>query len=116
MNVLVCPSCGYDLVRDSHIIINEFSMLSPGGDLYYRGERVQITAAERMIIWSIMKAYPKPITHGSILNRLDSEAEGNVVDVHLTRIRNALRKMGAPIPFEPIRTNGQGRAHIWRPQ
>lgn len=102
----MCPGCGRDLVPDQPIIINEFSMLSAMSPLFYRGKPIQLTFSERTVVWSMMKAFPQPVSHEVMLNRLDSEAEGNVIDVYASRIRTKLRAVGAPIPFESM---GSGR-------
>lgn len=37
----LCPHCGYDLVKDAPIILNDFSMLGPLSPLYYRGQPIE---------------------------------------------------------------------------
>jgi DNA-binding response OmpR family regulator len=96
----MCPGCGRDLVPDQPIIINDFSMLSAVSPLFYRGRPIKLTFSERTVVWAMMKAFPQPVTHEVILNRLDSEAEGNVIDVYCSRVRAKLRDAGAPVPFE----------------
>lgn len=110
----VCPCCGYDLVKDAPILLNDFSMMGPASQLVYKGQPLHLTPAERTVAWTIFKAYPRAVTFEVILNRLDSEAEGNVVDVYLSRIRSKLREIGAPIPFEPAGGKLGQRAVIWR--
>lgn len=96
----MCPGCGLDLTPDQPIIINNFSMLSAVSPLYYLGKPIKLTFSERTVVWAMMKAFPHPVSHEVMLNRLDSEAEGNVIDVYASRVRAKLRAVGAPIPFE----------------
>lgn len=113
----ICPHCGADLAKDQPIIINDFSMLSPLSPLCYKGMPLPLAPAARGVCWTLMKAFPRPVSIDTILNRLDSDAEGNVVDVYLSRIRKALRAIDAPIPFEAERSrrhSGQPRAIVWR--
>jgi DNA-binding response OmpR family regulator len=102
----MCLGCGRDLVPDQPIIINDFSMLSAMSPLYYRGNPIKLTFSERTVVWTMLKAFPHPVSHEVMLNRLDSEAEGNVIDVYVSRVRGKLRAAGAPIPFE---SQGAGR-------
>lgn len=105
----MCPHCGCDLAADQPIILNDFSMLSSMSPLHYRGNPIKLTYSERTVVWAMLKAFPKPVTHDALLNRLDSEAEGNVIDVYASRIRTKLRAAGAPIPFESRGARHSGR-------
>lgn len=117
-----CPECGHDLVADQPIILNDFSMLSELSPLCYRGRPVKIGASARRVCWMLMRAYPRPVRIETILMKLESDAEGNVVDVYLSRLRHALRDIEAPIPFETIRARvmsgeygaGKARAVVWK--
>jgi DNA-binding response OmpR family regulator len=95
----MCPHCGYDLLADQPVIINNFAMLSARSPLSYMGKPIKLTHAERSLCWTLMKAFPRPVRRDVILDRMDSEALGNVIDVHLSRIRKKLRTIGAPVPF-----------------
>jgi DNA-binding response OmpR family regulator len=110
----LCPHCGYDLVRDAPILLNDFSMLSSMSPLCYLGQPIKLTPAERNVAWTIFKSYPRAVTIDVILDRLESEAEGNVIDVYLSRIRTKLREIGAPIPFEAAGGKLGRRAVSWR--
>lgn len=108
----MCPGCGRDLIPDQPVILNRFSMLSSCSPLYFDGKPIHLTASERTVAWAMMKAFPQPVTHEAILNRLDSEAEGNVIDVYCSRIRSKLRAAGAPIPFESRSAARAGRRSL----
>lgn len=98
------------------MIINDFSILSPLSPLCYKGQPIRLAPACRYVCWILMKSFPRPVSVDTILNRLDSESEGNVVDVYLSRIRKELRAIGAPIPFEMERSrrnSDQPRAIVW---
>jgi DNA-binding response OmpR family regulator len=108
----MCPGCGRDLVADQPVILNGFSMLSESSPLYFNGKAIRLTGSERVVVWSMMKAFPMPVTHQAMLNRLDSDAEGNVIDVYCSRIRAKLRAVGAPIPFESRSAAKFGRRQL----
>lgn len=103
-----CPHCGYDLLKDQPIIINDFSMLGPQSPLYYRGKVPNLTLAERNFCWALMKAYPKTVRHEALLNRLDSTGTVNTLAVYISKIRKKLRQLGAPDPFVRVRGVGVG--------
>jgi DNA-binding response OmpR family regulator len=109
-----CPHCGYDLVHDQPIILNDFSMLSSHSPLLYRGQPIKLSAAMRSLCWTLMKSYPRPVREDVILDRMGSEAEGNVIDVYMSRIRKALREIKAPIPFENVTSKLEMRAIVWK--
>jgi DNA-binding response OmpR family regulator len=62
-----------------------------------------------------MKAYPDPVRVDVLLDRLDSEATGNAVEVYIHRIRKKLRAIGAPNPIVAMRNRNHPRAYISRP-
>jgi DNA-binding response OmpR family regulator len=105
----MCPHCGFDIALDQPVVLNEFSMLSSMSPLYWNGQAIKLTGSERTLVWALMKAFPQPVSHDALINRLDSEAEGNVIDVYASRVRAKLRQVGAPIPFESQRAARAGR-------
>lgn len=102
----MCPQCGYDLIIDQPVIINNFSMLGAHAPLSYKGQPIKLTGAERSLCWTLMKAFPRAVRRDVILDRMGSEALYEVIDVHLCRIRKKLRSIGAPIPFQPTVDRG----------
>lgn len=112
-----CPHCGYDLQLDSAIMINDFMMMGSMGQLWWREHPISLPASERIICYTLMKAYPSPVRHDVILDRLDSDSESNVLDVYVHRIRKKLKEIGAPNPIVTARGSGShGRAYIWSPE
>lgn len=109
----MCPHCGYDLRLDTPILIDDFIMMSSMAPLNWRGQNINLTGSERIICYTLMKTYPLPVRLPVILDRLDSEATGNVVDVYICRIRRKLRDVGAPNPIKAVRNRGHGRVFTW---
>jgi DNA-binding response OmpR family regulator len=108
----VCPHCGYDLVTNAPMMINDFTMNGPSHPLLYRGRRLHLTPTEEEICWSLMKSYPEPITVSVLMERIDSASDWNVINVMVCRIRKKLEAEGAPNIFETLR----GRhAYRWLP-
>lgn len=108
-----CPHCGYDLRLDTPILIDDFSMMSSISMLRWKGEVIPMTSSERIICYALMKAYPSPVRIMTLLERLDSEATGNVIDVFICRIRKKLKAVGAPNAVATLRNRGRERAFIW---
>lgn len=88
-------------------------MMGSIAHLRWRGEAVRLTASERILCYTLMKVYPAPVKLSVILDRMDSDATGNVIDVHLCRIRKKLREIGAPDPIVTVRNRGRERAIAW---
>lgn len=109
-----CPHCGCDLMKDQPIILNDFAMMGPMSPLTYKGDTIKLATAERNLVWTLMKACPRPVRFDVILARIDSESEGNVIDVYMSRIRTKLRAIGAPIPFESLKERAGYRALYWK--
>lgn len=109
----LCPHCGYDLRLDTPVLIDDFSMMSSVAVLRWEGEAVKLTGSERILVYTLMKAYPAPVRLSVILDRMDSDATGNVIDVYLCRIRKKLRAIGAPNPIASVRNRGRERMFAW---
>lgn len=108
-----CPHCGYDLVHDAPIILNEFSMLGPVSPLTVNGESVKLTFSELQLCWALMKSFPTPVRTDVLLERIGSEATTNAIHVYVCRIRKKLKAMGAPNPIKCAATYGGCRAYTW---
>ncbi len=108
-----CPHCGTDMVADRPIDIGEFTMHGAGFPLIWRKKEIGLTEAEAGVVWTLMKAFPKSVALGTILERLDSEAESlKAVEVFVCRIRKKLRDAKAPDPIRPARAQGV-RGYKW---
>jgi DNA-binding response OmpR family regulator len=96
----LCPHCGYDLIQDEPIERPEISM-QPYGDCRFHGHTVDLTRAERAILWALLKADGKPVPKTILNERCGYEGDNNVAEVLLHRIR---KKMRAAHPIVPIKT------------
>jgi DNA-binding response OmpR family regulator len=114
VNQPFCPHCGFDLVQDAPILLGDFAMMSSISPLQWQGHSIKLTAAERNLMWTLMKAAPRPVRFDVILDRIGSESEGNVIDVYMSRIRKKLRDLGAPVPFDSLKANNGYRALYWK--
>lgn len=102
-----CPHCGYDLVLDAPVLINDFSMMGAMSQLWWRDQPIgTLTGTERMICYTLMKAYPAAVRTSVILDRIDSEGEGKILNVYVFRIRKKLREAGAPNPIQAMLGRG----------
>lgn len=103
----VCLCCGADIRLDEPIMIDDFSMFGDGYPLAYKGKPLRISPHESSVCWTLMKVYPMHIGRDALLNRIGSEeAEANVLQVYICRIRAKLRAQGIPDPIETIRYKG----------
>lgn len=95
----VCPNCGYDIIKDTPVQRNGFAMHGPSGPLMFGGEVVPLSRAQNNLVWTLIKAAPRPVGRDALLLRTGSEeCTGNSVEVQMFRIRAALRKSG----LEPL--------------
>lgn len=99
---------------DAPVLIDDFSMMSSISDLWWRDKPVPMAAAEKVICYTLMKAYPVPVRRDVILERLGSESDGNIIDVYVCRLRKKLREIGAPNPIGMSQARFE-RAMVWVP-
>jgi DNA-binding response OmpR family regulator len=108
-----CPCCGYDLINDQPILLNDFAMMSSVSQLTYKGQSVRLTEAEKLVCWSLMKACPDPVRNIVVLERLGSDGTPENIKVHICHIRRKLRGIGAPDPFEACYSRAGG-GYRWK--
>lgn len=108
-----CPHCGYDLIVDMPIVVNDFAMNGAGHSLLYKGERLPLTHKEALICWALLKAYPEYVSTIVLGERIGSDADDvdNSIKVLISRIRSKFRDAGAP----PAIATGW-HAYIWDPK
>lgn len=99
----MCPCCGYNLSKDRLIEIDGFT-IDPRGMVSF-GELVMdsVSATQVMILHSIAKAAPRPISMETLRNRI-TDGSSNVVSVMICRMRKIFAANCVPFP---IRTVGQ---------
>lgn len=107
----ICPCCGTDIRLDDPITIDDFAMFGDGYPLTYLRKPLKLAPRESSVCWALMKAYPLVLSTDVLLNRIGSEdAEGNVVQVYVHRIRAKLKMLGIEDPIETV----YGRGFRWR--
>lgn len=106
-----CHNCGADIYLDEPIRIDDFSMVGDGHPLCYKGKPIKLTHGERMIIWSLLKAYPRHVSKSTLLDRCGSDGLNNLIQVLVCRIRRNLKVMGIPDPIETV----HGFGYRWKP-
>ena len=113
----ICPCCGYDLINDQPILIDDFAMWGAGYPLFFKGHQVRLTPQQSLVCWAILKAYPSHASTTIIMERCGYDGDAKVFDgivkVHVHRIRKALVEIGAP---NVIKTVPRGRAYVWEPK
>ena len=101
-----CPHCGSDIRLDEPILLNDFAMFGDGYPLVYQGRAIGLSPKQSAICWTLLKAYPHIVRRDTLLIRIGSDAETNVIDVQLSRIRSKLAGLGAPNPIETVHAIG----------
>ena len=91
-------------------MINDFSMMGPGSQLFWRTTPVPLTGSERTMMFSLMKAYPDAVSIDALLERMGSRGSDNTLAVFATRVRKKLAAVGAPVPFESA--HGYGKRYL----
>jgi hypothetical protein len=76
-----CPHCGSDLKVDAPIFLNGFAMYGDGYPLHHNGKIVLLTPQQSAVCWSLLKAYPMSVMTDTLLMRMGSDSESNVLDV-----------------------------------
>lgn len=93
-----CPSCGYNLTRDEPITLGDWHLTPYSAS--YKGEQLRQAPQSLFIfLYTVGAAGGAPVAVKAILNRLGSEAIGNVLAVYATRWRLLLKANGWPVPF-----------------
>lgn len=106
----MCPHCGYDLVRNGPILIDRWSMMSPNAPLFFEQMQIRLTPSESELCYTLMKAFPRTVSHENIIERLGSTAETtNIVAVWVTKTKARIERAGAPIPIK----SDWGRGYRW---
>lgn len=103
-----CPSCGFNLERDTVLEVDGFT-LDPRGIAGFAGRQLMIRAREVTILHTVAEAQGRTISRDVIASRIGYDGEGNAIDVYMSRLRQALLAAGAP---NPIR-NVWGRGFAW---
>ena len=93
-----CPSCGFNLVAAAPRSFGRLS-IDPVGVTSFDGLPVALGPAPRDVLAGLAHAAPRTLSNGALLLRLGTEADGNVVAVHVSRIRAAFARIGAPDPI-----------------
>lgn len=106
-----CPGCGHDLIADAPIVIDEWSTYGDGFPILYNGQALVLPPAQRQVIHTLMKAYPRVVKVDAILNRIGSEGSAQVIAVHTSRLKRTLLALGIPCPV----MNLFGEGYTFRP-
>ena len=97
-----CPSCGYNFERDP-IIESGLWRLDPiQGIAYYNGVRMKLTEQQFGILYAVAAAKGVIVERGTLLNRVGSDAETNVIATQMSRIGDACRERWIKMPIETV--------------
>lgn len=102
-----CPSCGYNLKAEKPVSVGPM-FYDPRGEVRFHGQRVKLTPSEHVVLGTLVSEVGRFISADVLMNRLGTEAEGNVVDVHLCHIRRKLRAI------DPASDHIESQWRAWR--
>ncbi len=102
MNDPFCPHCGVNFTVDRPIDRDGWTV-SPS-EAVHCGQRVDLTAAERLFLYSLAKAGGRPISIQTLSNRICESLDPHPKNatVHAAHLR---QKLSAP-PFHTVRGVG----------
>jgi DNA-binding response OmpR family regulator len=90
-----CHNCGADIVRDQPIVLNDFTMIGEHHPLFFGGAEIKLTAMERAVAWSLLKAFPDVVRTAAMLARMGFDGDcDHVVTVVVSKIKAKLRAAG----------------------
>jgi DNA-binding response OmpR family regulator len=103
----ICLHCGYDLATDELITLDGFT-LDPRGVTDFNGQAVQLTRAQSIILASIAKVAPRPISYAALVDRagIDGQHERNILAAQVCHMRNRFDAYGIPMPIIAVRGVG----------
>jgi DNA-binding response OmpR family regulator len=107
----MCPHCGYNLMRDSPITINEYTCMGPSSPLFLLDRRLDLTQREAEVCYILMRSYPGAVSYDSLLNRTGSSGTSSTINVVVCKIRAKFSAWDLRCPIDTIKSVGL----IWRP-
>jgi len=108
----LCPSCGFNLVKDKPIEIDGYVIDQGERTVSYEGKQVSgLTLSQVLMLHSIAKASPSCISSDALLNRMSDSDNTNLVCVQLGKMRNVFEDIGVTCPVQTV----WGRGYRWSP-
>lgn len=96
-----CPHCGHDFEALEPVATGSF-FFDPKGDFRFGDKSIRLSPAEHIIVGTLMAVSPNIVPRIAIRERIGTDSDGNVLDVHMTRIKNKLKALGAPNPIKSV--------------
>jgi DNA-binding response OmpR family regulator len=109
MSVTCCPSCGADLEALSAFELGSLKIDYSGAIILWKGERVQLSPADRLMLLAIVRAGGHPVQRWVLAETIgyEGDAADNNAAVHLCRINNAFREIDPAFAMiENVRCRG----------
>ena len=101
-----CPRCGHDLALEQRVEVGPL-INDPRGAARWCGRIVALPPSEHIILGTLARAGGALVATDILAERIGYERDGNVVDVHLSRLRRRFREAGAPATLFPnVRRRG----------
>lgn len=99
----MCPHCGWNFEQDKPIEHGAWRLTPLSAEL--DGKPIRLSRSQAGILYAVAKAAGKPVSRDALLNRVSSSDDPNIVSVHVSRLRAALREA-----FPLIVVRGEGLA------
>lgn len=109
MTVTACPRCGFYLETLHTVEVGSLKLDYDGAIVVWKGQRVQISESERLMLLAIVRAGGAPVKRWILADAMgyDGEQAENQVAVHFHRIHKAFRAIDPAFDMiENIRIQG----------
>ena len=90
-----CPGCGRNLVAEKPIELGALTF-EPHGFIWWHDQVARVTAAQHELLAGLVHAGGAIVRRSILAERIGNDTDGNVVEVLMSRLRRALRDVGAP--------------------
>lgn len=104
-----CPCCGFDLVVDKRVVRGAL-LFDPRGRVVFHGNRLKLSPAIHILLGTLLKANGEFVTTATLKERVDSDVDGNTIQVYVCRLRKLLSRIEPGV--QHIET-AKGRGYRW---
>jgi DNA-binding response OmpR family regulator len=108
-----CPKCGADLEPLNTFELGHLKIDYSGAVIHWKGERVQISPGERLMLLAIVRAGGHPVKRWVLAEAFGYEGDNadNNAAIHLCRINQAFREID---PAFDMIANVRAQGLRWR--
>lgn len=94
----ICPSCGYDMQRDTIYASGPWRII-PREAVYYNGVCITLSPARLNILLVLARQGGRTLSPDALLNRVSDSEDNNVVASQISQMRRYFEQIGIPFPI-----------------